>query len=618
MDSRNATNPTDLRTIVKVGDLTPHLPDSHQEAPSMQAVHRVVRKASLRLFARLFLQRLAVTTFVAVIGVLVARLGFWISGTGLDVGATVSIGAAAAIASALLWALVTRPKGVAVARAVDEAAGLRESLSTAWIHENQSDPWSAAVRTDADRRASGVDVRSALPLTLGQFWKVPPIAAAAVAIIWFVLPASSPDIFGWMQQAEEQAQAEQELEEAQVAVKTAEDLVQKVAEKTGQNFENFSPEQNPELQTPQAMRMAALDKLTQAEQALREEVARGEAAQKLDAMRRELSRMKQPGPGPAEELARQLARGDFAAAKQELDQLAQRMASGEMDEATREQLSEQLKNMQAQLENIANERSSLEQALQQAGMSQEQAEQLAQQMAQNANNPQAMQQMMQQAMQQMQNLTPQQQQQLMQQAQQMAQACEACNGIGQQMSQMAQAAMQGQSGQSGAEGMQGMISQMEMMQMEQQAAQAMLAQAQGQISSLSQGGSMSSMMQGGQSGSGPYAGVGSNHASGEETAPIEADRLAQRTPTQLGQGPIVAERLVYGELVRGESRAQFSSAVQAASTGVAEAIEDNVVPIEWQESLQSYFGRLQKRAEVVQGEIGATGEPAADPDDGGE
>lgn len=583
----------------------------------MQAVHRVVRKASLRLFARLLLQKLAVTTFVAVLGVLVAKLGFWTAGVGLDVLATVAIAAAAAVASAVLWAVLARPRGVAVARAVDEAAGLRESLSTAWIYEKETDPWSAAVRNDADRRAAAVDVRAALPVRLTQFWKAPPIAAAAVAIIWFVLPASSPDIFGWMRQAEEVAQAEQEMEEAQVAVKTAEDLIQKVAEKTGQQFDQFKPEQNPELQTPQALRMAALDKLTQAEKALREEVEQGEAAMKLDAMRRELSRMKQPGPGPAAEMARELAKGDFEAAKQQLDELAKQLESGQMDEATRQQLAEQLKNMQAQLENIAKEKSSLEQALQQAGMSQEQAEQLAQQLAQNANNPQAMQQAMQNAMQQMQNMTPQQQQQLMQQAMQMAQACQACNNMSQQMGQMAQAAMS-QSSQSGdaMQAMQGMLSQMEMMQMEQMAAQAMLAQTQAQMASMCQnpGNGFSSLRQGGGTGTGPFAGTGTNHATGDETAPIEVDRQAQRTPTHLGQGPIVAERLVYGELVRGESVAQFSSAVQAASTGVAEAIEDNVVPIEWQESLQAYFGRLQKRAEVVQGT--APAKPAEEPSGG--
>ncbi|MFI4881747.1 MAG: hypothetical protein ACIAQU_04090, partial [Phycisphaerales bacterium JB064] len=208
----------------------------------------------------------------------------------------------------------------------------------------------------------------------------------------------------------------------------------------------------------------------------------------------------------------------------------------------------------------------------------------------------------------MQNMTPQQQQQLMQQAMQMAQACQACNNMGQQMGQMAQAAMSqnGQSGESSSQGgmqaMQGMLSQMEMMQMEQMSAQAMLAQTQAQMASMCQNpGSGMSSLQGGQTGTGPMAGQGSNHATGEETAAVEVDRQAQRTPTHLGQGPIVAERLVYGELVRGESVAQFSSAVQAASTGVAEAIEENVVPIEWQESLQSYFGRLQKRAEVVQG-----------------
>lgn len=562
----------------------------------MQAVHRVVRKASLRLFLRLFVQRLAVTSFVAILGVLATKIGLWLAGISLDVVATVAIAAGAAVASAALWALITRPRGVAVARAVDEAAGLRESLSTAWLHEQATDPWSAAVRTDADRRASAVDVRAALPLAIGKLWRVPPIAAAAVALIWVVLPATSPDIFGWLEREQQQAQAEQEMEDAQVAIKVAEEIAQKVAEKTGQPLDQFNPDQNPEMQTPQALRMAALDKLTQAEQALREEVENGDRAKQLEAMRRELSRMKQPGPGPASELARELARGDFAAAKQQLEALAQQIDSGELDEATRQQLAEQLKNMQDQLEQIAQDRSSLEQALQQAGMDQQQAQQLAQQLAQNANNPQQMQQMMQQAMQQMQNLTPAQKQQLMQQAQQMAQACQACQGMGEKMGQMAAACQnpgQGGAGQASS----GMLSQMEMMQMEQMAAQAMLNQTQQQMQKM---GGMKSFMSGG-SGSGPMAGVGSNHATGDETAPVEIERQAQRTPTQLGEGPIVAERLVYGELVRGESVAQFSSAVQAASTGVAEAIEDNVVPIEWQESLQSYFGRLQKRAEVVQG-----------------
>jgi len=576
----------------------------------MQAVHRVVRKASLRLFVRLLLQRLAVTTFIAVLGVLTAKIGFWMAGIGLDVVATLSIAAGFSIASAALWALITRPRGVEVARAVDEAAGLRESLSTAWIYEHQTDPWSVAVRTDADRRATGVDVRAALPLMLSKLWKAPPIAAAAVAIIWFVLPATSPDIFGWLEKEEQQAKAEQEMEEAQVAIKVAEEIAQKVAEKTGQPLDQFKPEQNPELQTPQAMRMAALDKLTQAEKALKEEIENGEAAMKLEAMRRELSRMKQPGPGPAENMARELAKGDFKAAQEELDKLAQQIDSGELDEAASQQLGEQLKNMQAQLEKIAKDQSSLQQALQQAGMDQQQAQQLAQQMAQNANNPQQMQQAMQQAMQNMPNLTPAQMQQLQQQAQQMAQACQACQGMGDKMGQMAQAAMQ--QGQGAGQAASGMLSQMEMMQMEQMAAQAMLSQTQQQMQQM--GGGMASL-QPGQGGSGPMAGVGSDHATGDPTDAVEVDRQAQRTPTHLGQGPIVAERLVYGELVRGESVAQFSSAVQAASTGVAEAIEDNVVPIEWQESLQAYFGRLQKRAEVVQGTAPAS--PTEEKPDGG-
>ncbi|MEO1007713.1 MAG: hypothetical protein AAFX79_04055 [Planctomycetota bacterium] len=581
----------------------------------MQSVHRVVRRASRRLFASLLLHRLAVTTLLAIIVLLLVRISLWLVSVPLDPAAAVAIAAALAVAGALVWAMLTRPRGVAVARRVDDAAQLRESLSTAWTIERLDDPWSAAVRADADRRAAGLDVRAALPLRLSRLWQAPPIAAIAVVIIWALLPTRGPDLLGWLERSQEIAQAEAELEEARTAVEVAENIAQQVAERTGQQPTEPLELGDPQLGNPEGLRLAALERLTASEQALREEVENGEAARRLEAVKQELSRLKQPGPGPATEFARELARGDFKAAREQLEELQKKVESGELDAQSKQQLSQQLQGMQKQLEQIAQQKSGLEQALQQAGMSAEQAQRAAADPSQ-----------LQQAIEQLQNLSPQQQQQLLQQAQQMAQAAQSAQNMSQAMGQMAQQMSQGQQGgqqqqggQSPQGNMAGMLSDLEMMQNEWQQSAQLLSQAQGQIAAMGQGGQGGGMQgmgggdpmwgptsawrEGESSRTGPGSG-GPGRGSGASPDAEAADyqRTRERTQTRLGQGPIVGQRLVYGDQIIGETRAQFSAAVEAAASGVAEAVEENVVPIEYQESLQAYFGRLQRQAEVVEGQ----------------
>ncbi|GIW73592.1 MAG: hypothetical protein KatS3mg103_0114 [Phycisphaerales bacterium] len=574
----------------------------------MQAVHRAVRKASVRLILGKLVRTLAVAVVAASVAVALLRVLLWLVGLPMDAASTALAALALAAGTAAVWTWMTRPDALAAARVLDHRAGLRERLSTALACQGQDDPWSAAVREDAQRVAAALDVAAAVPVRIGRRWPAAVFAVAACAAVWALLPAASPDVLGWLARERQRTEQQQQAEEAQQLVQAAEQIVQQVAEKTGTPLDAALTPSALDAANPQAMRLAALDALTRAQDALREKVERSDAALRMQAMQRELSRMRQPGQGPAAELARQLARGDFAAARQELETLAQKLANDELGASERAQLAEQLRNLQAQLEQIAQQQASLREALEQAGMDAQQARQLAERIAQAGGDSQAVEQALRQAMQQMPHLTAQQQQQLMQQAMQMAQACQACQSMGQQMGSMAQAAMDASQGQSmqgmqGMQAMQQMLGEMEMMQMELQSAEAMLAQTQAQMAAMgaNPGKGMQGLQQGGKSGSGPMAGTGTNHATGEPTDPIQADTTPQRTPTRLGQGPIVAERLVYGELIRGESVAEFTSAVQAASVGVAQAIEENVVPVEWHESLQAYFGRLQKRAQIVQG-----------------
>ncbi|HEX8877058.1 MAG TPA: hypothetical protein VF777_09940, partial [Phycisphaerales bacterium] len=80
----------------------------------------------------------------------------------------------------------------------------------------------------------------------------------------------------------------------------------------------------------------------------------------------------------------------------------------------------------------------------------------------------------------------------------------------------------------------------------------------------------------------------------QQAADYKMDKKKANTKT--GAGPIIGTRLVYGEQVRGESQAEFASAVETAKGEAAEALETMRVPREYQKAVQSYFGTLEKKA----------------------
>jgi hypothetical protein len=84
----------------------------------------------------------------------------------------------------------------------------------------------------------------------------------------------------------------------------------------------------------------------------------------------------------------------------------------------------------------------------------------------------------------------------------------------------------------------------------------------------------------------------------------------------------VSSRVVEGESIRGESKAEFVAAVARGEQNATEAIENNAVPREFHESIKAYFGRLKQRAapggdtpaEKPAPAGPASGEPAKDAD----
>jgi hypothetical protein len=101
-------------------------------------------------------------------------------------------------------------------------------------------------------------------------------------------------------------------------------------------------------------------------------------------------------------------------------------------------------------------------------------------------------------------------------------------------------------------------------------------------------------------------GPGKGNGDGPEENPADYEFDKQKAKTPLGEGPMIGSRLVYGDQVKGESKAQFSQAVEAGEKAVAEGLESQRIPREMENAVKKYFGNLKNKA--------ATPQPAPTPE----
>ncbi len=580
----------------------------------MDEVRRVLAAAGRRLFLVRLLASLTMTLTAALGALLLLRVADKLVILGLPWLWVFVAAIGSAVVIALVWSVV-RPLGsLAVARVVDESGGLRQTLSTALCVERSDDPWSRAVVESAGETARRVVVRDAVPIAGPRTWPAPAVVGLVLVVVWFVMPQF--DLRGALaaeRQREEQAaeKATAEAESLQSEQKIREMLAKS---NLGDGLGDALGDREAEVEKPQTaeeVRRAAIRKLTSLTERLAAEQS-GEKGQKLDAMQEMLRQLRTPGRGPMTELSRELAKGNFDKARQMLDELAQKMGDGSMSPEEREQLKAQLENLAKQMEQLAEQKTSLEQALRQAGMSGEQAKEAA-------ANPQALENM--------QNLTPEQKQQLQQMAEAVSKACESCSGLGEAMSKMAQGMGQSgmsQDGMSGMDSLAGQLSELEMLSQEMGGVNAVMQEAMAQLNKLGQ--SLGECEWGQCSGTGmagmtgqwrPGSNMGQGMGSGgpgqgngdgpeEEAADFMVNRVKAKVQTTAG--PIIGSRLVEGDSVKGEALAEFATAVEVSSQEAAEALQTMQVPREYHSAVKHYFGTLEERVKAERAKKEAAGD----------
>jgi hypothetical protein len=364
--------------------------------------------------------------------------------------------------------------------------------------------------------------------------------------------------------------------------------------------------------SPEEIRAAALKRLTSLQEKL-DEMKQGDKAKELEALRQQMRQLKTPGPGPMENLSKSLQKGDFQQAKEDLEKLKQELAAGNMSEEQKAQAKQQMEKLAEQLSKLAESKQALEQALKEAGITKEQAQKLAQEAM---KNPEALK----KALDQLPTLSAAQKQGLMQMAKSQQQSGAKSQGMSESMKQMADGlSKQGmdQSGQKGMEGMSQQLSELEQMSQDMQSVQSAADEANKQASKMASGGSgegegkqggsgegegkggKNSQWQAGQSAGKKGSGSGNAGQSTGGRSPEEQDApvdIAKKMdPSKNTGGPIIGSRLVYGDQVRGESRAEYEQAVTSASQSASKALETMTVRKELQGAVKHYFGRLEAK-----------------------
>lgn len=578
----------------------------------MNDIRRVIRAASWRLWIVSLLKVLAVTISAGLVGVILARMAEKTFSLTLP-WREVFIGAGAgAGVLALGWSLLARRRASSVAREVDERAGLRESLSTALCVASSPDPWAKVVVETAGARARQVRVAQAIPIQAPRFWPVPIAAAMVFALVWYAFPTL--DLFGKRAAVAAEEARRDEVKAVRSEIQNDQQKLREMLARTNVEFKDEKAEnegldaQQAAEQDPESLRRAAVKQLTNLAEKLQDQ-RDGEKQAQLDALREAMQQLKQPGPGPLDELSRNLARGDFQKAREMLDQLQKQMGDGSLSPDKSEQLKQQLQNMAGQLEKLAQNQDQIAKKLEQAGLDKQTAQDLARKAA---SDPEAVK----QALEKLDQLSAEQVKQMMEMMKSQCQAGQQCEGMSQAMSQMAQGLSQEGMSDEGLEGMEklaGELSDMELLESDMEAMEAALSECKAQLAKLGDclGGSCSGEgeCEGGgigqwRPGSSDRFGNGSggpgkgNGGLGPEDEPVDFAVDKTKANTQTRQGPIIGQRQVYAEQIRGESTKEFAQAVEAASQNAADAMEGMQIPRELHSAVKHYFGTLEAKVKA--------------------
>ncbi len=484
-----------------------------------------------------------------------------------------AIAGAMAMLVAAGFAVFSGPSRLDAAVAIDRVFHLNERLSSALTlpEDLRETPAGLALIADTVRKLTDLDIAAEFGLRLPRRAWLVLIPAAACLLVLFAPPM-----------ARNIAQARTS---ESVNTKALAQQAQALSKKIASQRQAIDKEKFPEADKLLAQIQKKSDELGKAPPAAKDKLmvelnsltdALKERQKQLgtpEQINRQLKQLKDMGQqGPADEFAKDLARGDFQKAAQELKKLQEKMQSGKLSEAEKKALKEQLGEMAKKLNALANmeqRKKQLEEARKNGGLSQQQYEREMEKLQEQAKGLKQLQQLA--------NKMSQAQEAM--QKGDMKKAAEAMGMSQQQLQEMAKQ----------LEEMQALDSAMADLQ---DAKNSMPADMMNQL-----GDDLNSLgMKMGNRNRGNGNGMNRGRGQGDRPeAPDDTSTYGAKVQNQIVKGKAVVQGFTTpSKTVKGHTVIDIQGELDAATGSYAEALSNQKIPKNVEKHIRSYYDQLNK------------------------
>jgi chemotaxis protein histidine kinase CheA len=572
----------------------------------MSTLDRQIRSARTRLDTNVLLAKAASCVLAAAgawsVFVIVQRALAW----PVPAIVTLAVAIAATTVATLVAFLMARTSDLSAAVAIDQAAGLKERVSTALAVARSSDPFARAAVRDAEKAAGAVHVPAHVPIRAPSQWPWSAAMIVAAGLIYAFMPQLNLFAGQQAKPTENATVSAEEKKSVEITVNEQLNKVKKMVEDNpglkdlAKDLEPLQMPDTPGLQ-PEDIRREAMKKLDKVAQSL-EEKRESPQLRSLDELKREMSKIEpNQGKDPTAKLTQALASGDMESAKKSLSEMKKELedAAKNGDEAAKQKMGEmaaKLDDLAKQLEKLA-DTAKLEKELEnKGGLSKEEAKKLADELSKM--DPKDLEKKLQQAL--GEKMSAKQLQELAKKLQDQQEAKKACKNMAQAMAKAAKACQnpgqgQGQNqgeAQQAAQALGEAMAQMSEMEMAEQMMNEIemqlqeLKDAQAGMCEGNQGDKKGDKPgpQGGNEGIGYGARIG-REAGAHKYKPTKVNARSQG-------GQIIGQMMIDGPQIKGESGAEVRNAINAAVRDATDAIERDEIPRQYHEVAKRYFERL--------------------------
>lgn len=595
----------------------------------MNELHYKIRQAQRRLWLNRWLAKLGWSMTVAaaalVLFVIVERMFLALSDESYVLWRVTGGLAGAAFLASLVWTLVTRDSLAAAAARLDEAAHLKERLSTALYFAQSADPFAQAAVADAQHVSSLVTPRTYLPLQVPR--SAPYAGCSFVLALLFCWLWPVMDLSGKQAARQEEQAKREQVTRAAVQVKPVVDKLREIQKKhpdVKKEAEQADPLDLAKMDSPADVKKNTLKEINAVTAKLEQKQNATELA-KVDDFKQMLRRLAaQPAPtSNVSMLSKALAKGDFKTAQSSLNTLRQELSKvpeTSADKARADQLRSDLKKLADQVNKIAESDNKLRDQMRQMNLNEDDINKLLENI--KDGKPDALSKALAEK-----GLTNEQIGKLMKQAATSAEAKKAASKLAQNLAKAAQKqagekgekGQKGQDGQKGEQGDQGQqgengsesqgdqgqgdegftqasdqLSEMESLQQEMNELSSALSDLQGMKDGMGEGFG-SGMGQDGDPNS-QGGGMGNLGQGQGGVAPKQETAVGfspERSRVHTTGGAIIDQRFVEGEQYKGEVKDEFVEAVLGAREDLTDVTRKKTQPRHIRLRQGQYFKHIE-------------------------